>query len=346
MKDAEDVRSRITLTEHSVLNVHTTDFPGNYPGYDDSWDFEKFKKKFKVKVIRLEGMEMEFDLIGADVAIANAFRRILIAEVPTMAIEKVGIRYNTSVIPDDVLAHRLGLIPIKADPRLFEYKQDGVVKKSADDTLEFTLKIKCTKNENATDEAIEPEDKYKDHLVYSKQLEWCPIGDQADLYKKNSIGPIHDDILIAKLRQGHELDLILHCFKGIGKDHAKFSPVATASYRLLPEISLTREVQGEQAEKLVKCFSPGVMELVEENGQTVAKVVNPRRDTCSRNVYRYEDLKDAVKMSRVRDHLIFSIESTGALPPDTLMVEAIKVLMAKCQLYITELDSAASGTST
>ena len=43
-----------------------------------------------------------------------------------MAIEKVHIHNNTSIIQDEVLAHRLGLIPIKADPRLFEYKQEGM----------------------------------------------------------------------------------------------------------------------------------------------------------------------------------------------------------------------------
>lgn len=43
-------------------------------------------------------------------------------QVPTMAIEKVYIANNTSVIQDEVLAHRLGLLPIKADPRLFYYK--------------------------------------------------------------------------------------------------------------------------------------------------------------------------------------------------------------------------------
>jgi DNA-directed RNA polymerase I and III subunit RPAC1 len=48
-------------------------------------------------------------------------RRILIAEIPTMAIEKVNMWQNTSIIPDENLAHRLGLVPIKADPREFEY---------------------------------------------------------------------------------------------------------------------------------------------------------------------------------------------------------------------------------
>ena len=65
---------------------------------------------------------MEFDLIGVDAAIANAFRRILLAEVPTMAIEDVYIWNNTSVIQDEVLAHRLGLIPIKADPAKFGWQ--------------------------------------------------------------------------------------------------------------------------------------------------------------------------------------------------------------------------------
>ena len=45
---------------------------------------------------------------GISPAIANAFRRILIAEVPTMAIEKVFMVNNTSIVQDEVFAHRLG----------------------------------------------------------------------------------------------------------------------------------------------------------------------------------------------------------------------------------------------
>lgn len=52
----------------------------------------------------------------------------------------------------------------------------------------------------------------------------------------------------------------------LGKDHAKFSPVATASYRLLPEITLLQPVEGEAAERLKKCFSSGVIEIEEIRG--------------------------------------------------------------------------------
>ena len=72
-------------------------------------------------------LEMEFDMIGIDASIANSFRRILLAEVPTMAIDRVMIFNNTSVIQDEVLAHRIGLIPLKADPSQFKFREHCIL---------------------------------------------------------------------------------------------------------------------------------------------------------------------------------------------------------------------------
>lgn len=122
-----------------------------------------------------------------------------------------------------------------------------------------------------------------------------------------------------------------HVVKGVGQDHAKFSPVCTATYRLLPEIRLKRRVEGEQALRLQSCFSKGVIDIVKEKGHEVAVVADARRDTCSRNVFRYEDLKDSVEMTKKKDHFIFSVESTGTLTSKELVIEACKVLKAKAQ---------------
>lgn len=340
MSHIEDLRRKVNLTEYTIDNVNSTDFPGTYNGYDDSWSQEKFEETFQIDIVSLSGCDMEFDMVGVDPAIANAVRRILLAEVPTMAIETVSIWNNTSIIQDEVLAHRLGLIPIKADPRLFEYRQKDSEEQTSEDTIQFKLKVKCTRNSSVSD-ATDPDVLYKNHKVYTKDMEWVPLPGQEHL-KSKGIRPVHEDILITTMRPGHELDLELHCLKGIGKDHAKFSPVATASYRLLPEIRLLRPFYDTQAEKLQKCFSPGVIDLVKTpDGKKVAKVANARLDTCSRNVFRHDDLKDGVLLQKVRDHFIFSVESTGILPPDVLVSEAIKILMKKCQKFLHELEDGA-----
>ncbi|XP_006638733.2 DNA-directed RNA polymerases I and III subunit RPAC1 isoform X2 [Lepisosteus oculatus] len=338
--NVEEIRDRVILGEFGVRNVHTTDFPGNYPGYDDTWNRKKFEEKFRIDVIRMDENTLEFDMVGIDAAIANAFRRILLAEVPTMAIEKVFVYNNTSIVQDEILAHRLGLIPIKADPRLFEYRNAGDEEGTDIDTIQLQLKIKCTRNPRASKDSSDPSELYINHMVYSRDIKWTPLGNQADLFAEAGISPVHGDILIAQLRPGQELDIVMHCVKGVGKDHAKFSPVATASYRLLPEITLLQPVEGELAEKLKRCFSPGVIEIESDGGKKFAKVANSRLDTCSREVFRHDDLKNIVKLGRVRNHFIFSVESTGILSHVILVSEAIKVLMAKCDKFLSELDSA------
>src|SRR5438552_6180900 len=116
----------VTHVRHCSLNfltegkVSSTDYPGHRAsGEDFAWDLNRFRDNLKVEIHGSNSLEMEFDLIGVDASIANAFRRILLAEVPTMAIETVFVFNNTSIIQDEVLSHRLGLIPIKADPGRF-----------------------------------------------------------------------------------------------------------------------------------------------------------------------------------------------------------------------------------
>lgn len=53
--------------------------------------------------------------------------------------------------------------------------------------------------------------------VYSKDINWVPLGNQADVFADSRIGAVHDDIVIAQLRPGQELDVVMHCVKGIGE---------------------------------------------------------------------------------------------------------------------------------
>jgi DNA-directed RNA polymerase II subunit RPB3 len=67
----------------------------------------------KVKVTSIAPHEIKFILSDTDTSMANTLRRIMIAEVPTLAIDLVEFHENSTVLNDEYIAHRLGLIPIR-----------------------------------------------------------------------------------------------------------------------------------------------------------------------------------------------------------------------------------------
>jgi DNA-directed RNA polymerase subunit D len=69
----------------------------------------------RVRILSLTGETVRFLLEGVDVAFANALRRTMISEVPSMAVDDIFIFDNSSVVPDEVLAHRIGFVPLKTD---------------------------------------------------------------------------------------------------------------------------------------------------------------------------------------------------------------------------------------
>ncbi len=81
-----------------------------------------------------------------------------------------------------------------------------------------------------------------------------PQGGQEARFAAAPIDVVTGDIVVAKLRPGQSIEAELWIEKGIGRNHAKWSPVSTASYRLLPEIVLNQSIKGGLAEELVaKC---------------------------------------------------------------------------------------------
>ena len=311
--------------------------------------------------------DTSFSLISVDTSIANAFRRILIAEIPTVAIEDVFIYQNTSIIQDEVLAHRLGLIPIcgnqtalnelKWYSKKAEEETPRVGGPSDYNTIVLRLNMDCKWQDGGLQRAVagetDPDKLYVGHNVYARDLIWEPIGRQGEMFTPGTeIRPTNPDILIVKMRPGQSIAMSMHAVKGIGQDHAKFSPVATAAYRLMPTIDIMKPIIGTDAKKFARCFPRGVIkldtvtaedvekhaELEGKEGEQKAVVDNPMNDTVSRECLRHPEFKDKVKLGRIRDHFIFRIESTGQWDSDELFLESVKLLRIKCERIRRGLD--------
>lgn len=160
-------------------------------------------------------------------ALCNSLRRIMISDIPTWAIDIVAILKNNSILIDDILAHRLGLIPIKVLDESFDLS-----------TVTIKLNVKYDKDNT---------DIYGIHDVYSSSLEY----DRAKI-------EINPDILIIRLLPDHEIVLDALLAKDTGYTHAKWSPVCATSFK---------EHEKDYDDYGIEDFKSGFTFKIETNGQ-------------------------------------------------------------------------------
>ncbi len=276
--------SSSNIKVHIKENKHVDHLTNEFPVGDSSefFSLKSFKDNLSIEVKTLNEEEIIFDLKGVDAPIANALRRILISEIPTMAIELCNFYQNTSIIPDEVLAHRLGLVPILVDANLFNFKSNEEEISEFNSVL-FKLHVTCPKNKDT-------------HDVLSSDIKWIPQGGQKN--RCPDIKPVHSDILIAKLKPGQEIEVEIICVKGIGKTHAKWSPVCSAYYRLLPDIQIIGDIKGTKANDLKSLCPVGVFDI-EDSGK--AFVADSRKCTMCRECIRSDDYKNDIVLTKIKD---------------------------------------------
>lgn len=230
-------------------------------------------------------------------SIANAIRRTIISDLPTLAIENVRIIENTSSLYDEIIAHRLGQIPIKTDLGLFNFTESCRCKGEGcpSCTLELSLKAKG-KNEFQS--------------IYSNSLK----------SKDSKIKPI-EDILILRLGKGQEVSIEAEAILGTGKDHAKWQP-AVVGYKYYPSIKIDKSCN--KCEECIDACPMNILKL--SNGK--AAVTDPKLCTLCNSCAEACDI-DAITVSGDDSKFIFKIESSGALPPKEILQRACGILEEK-----------------
>ena len=162
----------------------------------------------EIKILDRNGSKLDFFLEESSTAFANALRRIMISEVPTMAIEWVEMHENSSALFDEIIAHRLGLIPLKFDREKFS----------------FTEECRCKGKGCSLCEAVFVLEKKGPCTVYS--------GDMKPANK--SVIPIDPRFPIVELLKNQSIKLEAVARLGLGKSHIKWQ-AAIASYHYTPD---------------------------------------------------------------------------------------------------------------
>jgi DNA-directed RNA polymerase subunit D len=268
----------------------------------------------EVRILEKTDLTTRLIIEGADSSFMNALRRIMLTEVPSMAIDEVVIIENSSMLHDEILAHRLGLIPLKTDLDTYNLPEECPCKSEFGCNLcRVALTLEAEATENTT-------------TVYSRDLH----SDNPDII------PVSDKIPIAKLAPEQKIKLEAYARLGKGKDHAKWQPVSSCTYKYMPKI----EIDEKRCDACGKCVDICPKRVfVNVNKKIEARNIN-ECTLCQDCVDACPKDPSALKVEWDENTFILDIESTGALPVERIILEATNITDRKSKQFIKELKAA------
>ncbi len=220
----------------------------------------------------------------------NTLRRMIMEEVPTLAIEDVKFIENSSALYDEMIAHRLGLVALKTDLKSYDIKKKG---KGSKVFTELTFKLKAKGPGN----------------VYAEEIK----------FKDPKVKAVYPKTLIAKLLKGQNLNIEGTAILGIGKDHTKFSP-GLVYFHGYPNIEIIKPMVATGA---VKVCPKHVFRLANKKLEVVDLL---KCDLCMACV---NELPEAIKVEGSKKDFIVNIESWGQLKAKEMVQYAIELLNDK-----------------
>jgi len=244
--------------------------------------------KPKKAVIRIEDTSSYF---------VNSLRRIMLADLPKLAVDNVVIYDNTSALFDEIVAHRLGSVPIPTDLSLLTFKDECVCKGKGcpNCTVRYTLS------------------KEGDGTIYS--------GDLQPAEKSWAIK--EDKIPLVELYGDQRLILEIEAVLGRGRDHAKWQPVQAPGYRMETTVEFDKKRMND-LEKFIKKLPKNLVEIKGDKLEV--------KDPAQLSLLEYhidKEKADFITMKRDPSKITFSFETDGALSAKDAIIESAKILQEK-----------------
>jgi DNA-directed RNA polymerase subunit D len=246
-------------------------------------------EEYEVTFIDRGDRSARFLVRGVTPAFANGVRRAILADVPTLSIDSVRVIENSSVMFDEQIALRLGLIPLTTPD---DYRPDEAV----------TLAI----------DVEGPATAYSGDLVSSDE----------------QVQPAEENVPIIELKEGQRLELEADAALGRGKDHAKHQGGVAVGYRHLQRVEVvgeTGEFEEEEAEIIRGVIEEGAAEHADADAENGDLVPADSFDNDLGGRYPGKD----VGVEDVPNAFVFSVESDGSVAVDELVLKAVDSLESR-----------------
>jgi DNA-directed RNA polymerase subunit D len=257
-------------------------------------------KQVEIKVLERDENNIRLLIRDADVSFMNALRRTVVSEVPCMAVDDVVILENSSLLQDETIAHRLGLVPLKTDLKSYNLPEECLCKSEFGCNL---CRVTLT---------LDAEAKEGTRTVYS-----------GDLVPENpEIRPVSDKIPLMKLAKEQKLRLEAYVRLGKGKTHAKWQPVSMCAYKYYPKITIS----AKRCDACGKCVEICPRKVLAKTDNKIAVRDLMACTLCQDCVETCPQDPKAIEALWEENAFILNLESTGALPPEKILTEAVKIL--------------------
>ena len=259
----------------------------------------------KIGFVNKENDTVTLVLKGTNSTEANMLRRLIIDEVPTLAIEDVNFIKNSSALYDEIIAHRLGLLALKTDLKSYDLPTECKGKKKGETV--------CTK-ENCPHHTVLFKLKVNGpKTVYAEDL----------VCKDKKIKPIHPKTQIVKLLKKHSLEIEARAVMGQGKEHMKFSP-GLVYYRGYPIIKIKNVKNPESIKEVcptkVYEVKNGKLKITDEKKCILCKACV---DASEKNI----------NVNGSNEDFIFTLESWGQLTPAEMLLKAVEIIDSKLDKF-------------
>ncbi|MEA2003640.1 MAG: DNA-directed RNA polymerase subunit D [archaeon] len=244
----------------------------------------------KLKVIDKDSSLLRIEISETRPAFVNALRRTIMQKIPVLAIETVDFIDNTSALYDEILAHRLGLIPFSFDMKSYVAKDGCKCKGKGCSSCEvkFVLKKKgpCT--------------------VYAKDMKSTDP----------DVKPADGNVIIVKLLKDQSLDMEATAQIGTAREHAKWQS-SIVGFNYFP----TLKVDKKRLNEAKACVDACPLGLITKDFKLKDPYSCNLCGSCSEACP-----KGAVTIEGDSSHIILCVESVSGLSPQDIIRKSLEIL--------------------